>query len=213
VILPLANRRDKETELLWGIRDFEYRFGRAPEGLWLPEAAVSLETLEVLAEHGIRFTVLSPQQAARVRRRGEPDWRPVEGGRIDPRRAYVHNLPSGRSLSLFFYDGPLSQAVASEDLLAQREEFVDRLLGGFDDADEGPQLVHLATDGESYGHHHRHGDRALAYALERLAVTPGVRLTNYGEFLERHPPEWEVEVRENSSWSCDHGVERWRADC
>src|SRR5262249_21208494 len=154
-------RRDKETELLWGIRDFEYRFGRAPEGMWLPEAAVNLETLEVLAEHGIRFTVLSPHQAARVRRRDEPAWRPVGGGGIATRLASVRRLPAGRTASMCFCDGPRGGAVAPGDLLAQREEFVARLLGGVDDGDDGPQLVHLATDGERYGHHHRHGDRAL----------------------------------------------------
>src|SRR5262249_28077082 len=124
-ILPLANRRDKQTEILWGVRDFERRFGRAPEGMWLPEAAVNVETLEVLAEHGIRFTVLSPCQAARVRRRGEHDWHSAEGDQIDTRRAYVHNLPSGRSIGLFFYDGALARAVACEGLLARPEEFVD----------------------------------------------------------------------------------------
>src|SRR5262245_32851570 len=118
VVLPLASRRDKQTQVLWGVCDFERRFGRAPEGLWLPEAAVNVETLEVLAEHGIRFTVLSPYQAARARRRGEQEWRPVDGGQIEPRRAYVQNLPSGRSISLFFYDGPLARAVASGGLLA-----------------------------------------------------------------------------------------------
>jgi (1->4)-alpha-D-glucan 1-alpha-D-glucosylmutase len=213
VILPLATRRDKYTQIVWGLRDFEHRFGRKPEGLWLPETAVDVDTLDVLAELGVRFTVLAPHQAARVRRAGEAHWHDVHGGRIDPTRAYVQNLPSGRRINLFFYDGPIARAVAFERLLARGEHLVGRLRGGFADGRHWPQLVHIATDGESYGHHHTHGDMALAYALEQLEADPHIHLTNYGEYLERHPPDHEAEIIENSSWSCVHGVERWRADC
>jgi len=214
IILPLANRRDKVTQVVWGIGDFEHRFHRKPEGMWLPETAVDLETLDVLAEHGIRFTILSPYQAGRVRPLGSNDWVDVVGGRIDPTMAYLHKLPSGRSICLFFYDGPISQAVAFEKLLLKGEYLVDRLRGGFSDARPWPQLVHIATDGESYGHHHSHGDMALAYALHSVARNhQDVKLTNYGEFLERHLPTHEVEIIEKSAWSCSHGVDRWRADC
>ena len=137
----------------------------------------------------------------------------MSGGRIDPSVAYVQRLPSGRSIDLFFYDGPVSQAVAFEKLLTRGEALAGRLMSAFSDDRQGAQLVHIATDGESYGHHHRHGDMALAYALDQIAATPGVALTNYGEFLEKHPPQWEVEIIENSSWSCVHGVERWRSNC
>ncbi|HLY98666.1 MAG TPA: glycoside hydrolase, partial [Candidatus Angelobacter sp.] len=112
IILPLASQRDKETQVQWGIRDFVHRFGRAPEGMWLPETAVDTETLETLARHGIRFTILAPHQAARVRRMGGRAWKDLSGGRIDPSRAYLARLPSGNKISLFFYDGPISQAVA-----------------------------------------------------------------------------------------------------
>ena len=127
--------------------------------------------------------------------------------------SYVQRLPSGRSIGLFFYDGPVSQAVAFEKLLTRGENLAGRLMSAFSDDRQGAQLVHIATDGESYGHHHPHGDMALAYALDQIAATPGVTLTNYGEFLEKHPPEWEVEIIENSSWSCVHGIERWRSNC
>ncbi len=213
LILPLANRRDKRTQVLWGIRDFEHRFGRKPEGMWLPETAVDLETLEILAEMGIRFTILSPYQAARVRSFESREWQDVSGGRIDPSTAYRISLPSGRSLNLFFYDGPVSRAVAFEDLLVRGENLVQRLCTAFSDKRPWPQLVHIATDGETYGHHRVHGDMALAYALHQLERKVLARLTNYGEFLERHPPTQEVEIFENSSWSCAHGVERWRSDC
>jgi len=213
MILPLANRRDKFTQIHWGIRDFEQRFNRKPEGLWLAEAAVDLETLDIMAQLGIRYTILSPYQAARVRRIGEPDWQDASNGRIDPTRPYLQRLPSGRSIALFFYDGPIARAVAFEKLLTRGENFANRLLQGFADGRDWPQLVHIATDGESYGHHHTHGDMALAYALHHLEVHGGVRLTNYGEHLDRQPPTHEVEIVENTAWSCAHGIERWRSDC
>jgi alpha-amylase/alpha-mannosidase (GH57 family) len=212
-ILPLANRRDKQTQIAWGINDFERRFGRRPEGMWLPETGVDTETLEVLAEQGITFTILAPHQAGRVREVGEDAWTDVSGARVDPTRPYLATLPSGRAINLFFYDGPISRAVAFERLLTRGDDFVQRLMSGFSDERQGPQLMHIATDGETYGHHHTHGEMALAYALERLEQDPEVRLTNYGEFLERHPPTCEVEILENTSWSCVHGVERWRSDC
>ena len=212
MILPLASPRDKQTQVLWGIADFRHRFGRDPEGMWLAETAVDIESLEVLAEAGIHFTILAPPQARRWRKLGEKNWIEISGG-IDPSRAYLCRLPSGRSIVLFFYDGIVSQQVAFERLLDHGDRFLARLFQGFDDRRDHPQLMHIATDGESYGHHHAHGDMALAYVLHRLSKDPDVRLTNYGEFLELHPPEWEVEIHENSSWSCVHGVERWRSDC
>lgn len=213
IIMPLANVRDRQTQVIWGIRDFEHRFGRAPEGMWLPEAAVDLPTLDLLALHGIRFTILSPFSARRVRRLGETKWKDVAGAQIDPSRAYSVLLPSGRSIAVFFYDGPASRAVAFEDILASGEAFAHRLLGTYSDARTWPQLAHIATDGETYGHHKVHGDMALAYALHYIESKGLARLTNYAEFLNLFPPTHEAEIFENSSWSCPHGVERWRANC
>lgn len=213
MILPLANRRDKRTQVLWGMRDFEHRFGRAPEGMWLPETAVDLETLDVLAEAGIRFTILAPHQARRVRRTGENRWREFPSAAMDTRGPYLQKLPSGRSIAVFFYDAAISNAIAFDGLLRSGEALVQRLLSAFGPPEAGPQLVHVATDGETYGHHHRFGEMALAYALDRIESGGEARLTNYGEFLERHPPADQVEIRERTSWSCVHGVERWRSDC
>ncbi|MFW6202547.1 MAG: glycoside hydrolase, partial [Gemmatimonadota bacterium] len=168
LIMPLANDRDRRTQVRWGIRDFEHRFGRPPEGMWLPETAVDLPTLDALAEHGIRFTILAPHQASRVRRIGEHDWRSVDAGAIDPTRPYLQRLPSGREIALFFYDDPISRGVAFEQLLRNGERFASRLTGEFSDRRDWPQLVHIATDGETYGHHHRHGDMALSYALDHI---------------------------------------------
>ncbi|NJN67806.1 MAG: malto-oligosyltrehalose synthase [Chloroflexaceae bacterium] len=214
LIMPLANRRDKVTQVVWGIRDFAHRFERPPEGMWLAETAVDLETLDILAEHGIRFTILSPTQAARVRPMdGSSDWQSVGEGIIDPTMPYLQHLPSGRMMALFFYDIPISRAVAFEGLLSSGDRFARRLLGGFDNSREHPQLVHFATDGESYGHHHHRGEMALAYALHHIETNGLARLTCYGEFLELSPPTHEVEIIERTSWSCPHGVGRWYRDC
>jgi alpha-amylase/alpha-mannosidase (GH57 family) len=211
-ILPLASARDKRTQVIWGIRDFEHRFGRFPEGMWLPETAADLPTLETLANLGIQFTVLAPSQASRFRRAGGR-WREASGGGIDPTRGYRLRLSSRQSLDLFFYDGPISRAVAFEKLLDDGQRFAERLLSGFDEARDWAQLLHIATDGETYGHHHPYGEMALSYALHAIESGGLARLTNYGEYRERHPPTAEVEIFSDSSWSCVHGVERWRSDC
>lgn len=213
MIMPLANTRDKHTQVIWGIRDFEHRFKRKPEGMWLAETAVDLATLEVLAEHGIKFTVLAPGQASRVRKIGGRNWRDVSGQRIDPKQAYLCNLPSGKSMALFFYDGPISQDIAFGGVLKSGENFANRLMGAFVHKQEEAQLVHIATDGETYGHHHAHGDMALAYCLYHIEQNKLAEVTIYPDFLEKYPPTHEVEIFENSSWSCAHGVGRWKEDC
>lgn len=212
MILPLANARDKRTQVRWGLRDFEARFGRGPEGMWLPETAVDTETLEALAAEGIAFTILAPHQAKAVRRLGDREWQPLAQHPIDTRRAYLCRLPSGASIALFFYNGALSQDVAFSGLLNNGEHLAERLVGTFSEARQA-ELAHIATDGETYGHHHRHGEMALAYCLRVIERDQLARITIYGEFLALHPPEHEVRIHENSSWSCAHGVERWRADC
>lgn len=209
LILPLCNERDKHTQVIWGIRDFEYRYGRKPEGMWLAETAANTETLEVLANHGIAYTILAPRQAKAFRKIGEEHWN--ESG-IDSKRPYLCQLPSGKSIVLFFYDGNLSQEVAFKGILNNGKSFAEKLLNAFDDRDE-PQLVHIATDGESYGHHHRYGEMALADCLNYISETGKAVIVNYGAYLEMFPPDHEVMIHENSSWSCAHGIERWKSDC
>lgn len=191
----------------------EYRFGRKPEGLWLPETAVDLETLDIMAQHGIGFAILSPSQARKVRSIDSDKWQDVNGGRIDPGMAYRVSLPSSSVMNLFFYDGSISHALAFEGLLNSGEAFAKRLLSAFPDGHSSSRLVHIATDGESYGHHHRGGDMALAHALNYIESNGLAQLTNYGAYLADHPPTHEVKIFENSSWSCAHGIERWRSDC
>ncbi|HEY0672887.1 MAG TPA: DUF3536 domain-containing protein [Longimicrobiales bacterium] len=212
MIMPLANAADRVTQVLWGLRDFRLRFHREPEGMWLPETAVDLPTLEILAENGILFTILAPNQAARIRSLGEGHWRDVDQSQLDTTRPYLQRLPSGKSIAIFFYEGPVSRAVAFEGLLKNGEVFAQRLLSIFG-SQSSPQLATIATDGETYGHHHRHGDMALAYALHHIESQGLARLTNYGQYLEMFPPTHEVEIHEMTSWSCAHGVERWRSDC
>ncbi|HEX8114229.1 MAG TPA: DUF3536 domain-containing protein, partial [Kofleriaceae bacterium] len=210
MIMPLASARDRATQVRWGIADFQRRFGRAPEGMWLPECAVDTPSLEALAAEGIAFAVLAPHQAKA--------WRPPGGAwrtqPIDTGRAYRCALPSGRTIDLFFYDGATSRAVAFERLLADGHQIIARMTARGAVEGGGPTLCHIATDGETYGHHHRYGDMALAWALQQVERGwDGTRLTNYAEFRARVPATWEVAIAEHTSWSCVHGTARWRDDC
>ncbi|WP_263380977.1 DUF3536 domain-containing protein [Granulicella paludicola] len=251
IIMPLASERDARTQIRWGITDFEFRFGRKPEGMWLAETAVSRKVLDLLAQEGIKYTILAPHQCARVRKMAEVQpagpvkhrgtkakeaeaaklaadaaklaaeeqastpWTETPNASVDPTHPYRVKLDEGRSIDIFFYDGPGSRAIAFEGVLNNGEDFGRRLVAGIhaDKAPEVPQLSHVATDGESYGHHHRHGEMALSYALHWIEENHLAKLTNYGEFLEKFPPQFEAEVVEDSSWSCAHGVERWRSNC
>ncbi|GGA71033.1 glycoside hydrolase [Edaphobacter acidisoli] len=222
MILPLANARDTRTQVRWGIIDFESRFGRKPEGMWLSETAVNREVLDVLAQEGIKFTILAPAQCARTRpiatkNASVPNWTETPNATVDATHPYLVRLNEGRSIAVFFYNGPVSRAVAFEGLLNSGREFGERLIGSYNETPPGQpasaQLIHIATDGESYGHHHKHGEMALSYAMHWIEENHHARLTNYAEFLERFPPQFEAEVIDNSSWSCPHGVERWRSNC
>ena len=222
-ILPLATRRDKRTEVRWGIADFRRRFGREPEGMWLPETAVDLETLEVLAEEGIRFTILAPHQVSRVPAGGRPG---------------LCRLPDGTSIALCIYRGDSSHSVAFGGALhdgvawgrdAHRRRQVARHAGHAGERRLGPRrrstptpttpvatvrdvLVSIATDGETYGHHHKFGEMALATALDALRAS-GIRVENFGSFLARNPAVDDVELVAPTSWSCAHGVGRWKENC
>jgi alpha-amylase/alpha-mannosidase (GH57 family) len=223
VIMPLANRRDKLTQIRWGLADFKHRFGRPAEGLWLAETAVNLETLSLMADEGVKFTVLSPEQARRVRalpdRAGKAGprekWQDVVGGRVDPSRPYrvFFSERRRRFLDVFFYDQPVSRGVAFEGLTSSGEKFLSRVEGVLGRDGQTAQLLSVATDGESYGHHAKFGEMALAWMFDRIQVQGNIELINYACYLERFPPTFEAEVIENSSWSCAHGVERWVADC
>jgi alpha-amylase/alpha-mannosidase (GH57 family) len=213
MIMPLANRQDKITQVIWGIIDFKKRFGRTPEGMWLPETAVDMETLEILNEHGIKFTILSPRQARRISPMGQNKWHDVSGGSIDTTMPYIVKFPTGREISIFFYNGDISHSIAFGDLLKSGEALSSSLLAASDGNKGSSYVINIATDGETYGHHHKFGEMALAYCLHHIESNNLAKITNYGEYLEKHPPTHEVEILENSSWSCVHGVERWKDNC
>jgi alpha-amylase/alpha-mannosidase (GH57 family) len=210
LITPLANRQDKITQIEWGLKDFEKRFERKSEGIWLAETAVDSETLDILVDYGVKYTILAPRQAKSFRKIGDKNW--SDTGSIETRRPYWYTLPSGRKIALFFYNGDIAQDVAFKGLLNSGKAFAGRFMSCFDINDQA-QLAHIATDGESYGHHHRFGEMALADCLSVFEDNGWATLTNYADYLERFPPEYEVVIHENSSWSCVHGIERWRSDC
>lgn len=207
LIMPLASQKDKVTQITWGLYDFEQRFQRASEGIWLAETAVDTDTLRALADQGVKYTILAPNQAKRFR--GTGDW--IDG--INPNVPYTVNLGDNRSIIVFFYNGETSQKVAFDGLLNDGNLFANSLLKGFSEDLSSPELLNIATDGESYGHHHRQGEMALAYCLHHLETETDAQLANYGYFLSQHQPTHEAEIHENSSWSCAHGVERWRSNC
>jgi len=238
MILPLASPRDRNTQIRWGIADYRFRFGLKPEGMWLPETAADTATLEALAQNGIKFTVLASHQCKRIRslkppekkseadlakklesekkpesdKRSDPEWIDTPNSSVDTTHPYLVRFASGASIAVFFYNGPISRAIAFEGLLNSGDNLVGRLKTGFKDSTQ-PQLVHVATDGESYGHHHKHGEMALAYAVRLIEKDKTVKLANYGSFLAQFPPEFECEIVDDTSWSCMHGIERWRSNC
>ncbi|MDI6786520.1 MAG: DUF3536 domain-containing protein [bacterium] len=224
IILPLANYRDKATQIKWGVNDFKYRFGRMPEGMWLPEAAVNMEVINILIEEDIKFIILSPYQAKRICSLDKKEWIDVSRGRIDPKMPYrifskTQEKEKNRTkyLEVFFYDGSTAKAVAFESLLISSKMFLEKIKSCFV-LERNHQLFNIATDGESYGHHKIFGELCLAYLVSHELPRNNIKVTNYGHFLEMYPPKFEVEIEEGeggrgSSWSCFHGVERWISDC
>jgi alpha-amylase/alpha-mannosidase (GH57 family) len=216
-ILPLCNARDRLTQVRWGLEDFRFRFGRQPESLWLPETACNNETLSLLIDEGLRFVILAPEQAGRVRPNRIEPWIPLHHGEVDTTRPYryKHMDGSGQEIAIFFYHGGLARAIAFERALSSSSILVGRFV---EVGRHSGHLVNTATDGETYGHHFKFGDLCLAYALQVDAKSLGLWVTNYGQYLDHHPPQWEAELNlgplgEGTSWSCAHGVGRWTRDC
>ena len=210
IIMPLASERDKRTQIIWGIKDFEYRFKRKPKGMWLPETAVDLNTLEILSQEGILFTILAPRQCRAVVT-VEGTRQTPNGYGLDVTLPYRCELPSGRSISIVFYDGAIAHDIAFGGLLDNADLFCERLLRAARHGED--RLMAVAVDGETFGHHHKFGEMALARLFTLLNANSDVSLPDIGEFIEKHPPINRCVLAENSSWSCIHGVERWRSDC
>lgn len=213
MIMPLSNGRDKETQVIWGIKDFEYRFKRKPEGMWLAETAVNIDTLETLAKYEIAFTILSPVQAQQMKLIDGKGWVDVSEGTIDTQLPYLCRLPSGKTIILFFYNDLIANEAAFGKLLKNGINFANRLIGEYPEHQKKPRLVHIANDGETYGHHHQFANMALAYMLHHVEQNKLAKITIYGEFLANNPPIHEVQIIEDTSWSCFHGIDRWKANC
>jgi len=213
VILPLANERDKYTQIRWGIADFQHRFGRFPEGMWLAETAIDAATVKALVDCGIRFVILAPSQAQRIRPLGQTEWIDVSQGQIDPSRPYRCFTPDrGGYLDVFFFDGPISRDLGFGDIAYSTQALAERLQLAIR-PDREVQLINCATDGETFGHHKRGTERTLAYAFCEEFPRRGWQVGNYAHFLSHHPPTWEVQLKPVTAWSCAHGVGRWSRDC
>jgi len=219
VIMPLANKRDKITQVRWGIKDFEFYFHRKPEGMWLAETACNNPTLEVLINEGIRYVILDPSQASKIRKTGVQTWTDVLGTGIDTRKPYRYFSNNGNGyIDIFFYEGGLSRSIAFDDVVYDAVKLMDRIETYFLSDRENDELVSIAVDGETFGHHKHFTERTIAYLLGGYSETRGVKVVNFGEYLSVHEPEYEVMLNEGpagegTSWSCVHGVGRWKDDC
>lgn len=220
MIMPLANLNDKITQVKWGVADFRYHFGREPEGIWLPETACNDETIEVLISEGIKYIILDTSQAAFIRKLGEEEWKDVNDNSIDPKFPYrrFSELNRNMYLDIFFYDGPVSKSVAFDDVLVSSQNLLNKIFSASDEKKHVQQLISVATDGETFGHHKKHAERTLAYFMKTLVPQNRLKVVNFGEYLAAHKPEYEVRIKrgdngEGTSWSCVHGVKRWKEDC
>ena len=224
MIMPLSSFQDQLTQALWGIRDYERRYGFKPEAMWLPETAASDETLRLLVDLGMKYVILSPYQAQQVKPIDSDCWEDVSSGEFNTTRPYAwvdsNPGPGGnrRSIALFFYDGPLSKAAAFEGLLKDSATFADRVDACYSGSDDEPQLVSMAVDGETFGHHHKFADLTLAHAFKHELPRRGISVVNFGQYLEANPPKWEARIKpgpdgEGTAWSCAHGVRRWKGGC
>ncbi|MBU2529476.1 MAG: DUF3536 domain-containing protein [Elusimicrobia bacterium] len=225
IIMPLASFNDQLTQLIWGIEDFKYRFGFEPESVWLPETAVSRDTLKLLIDHKIKYIILSPHQAEKVKMLDSKKWIDVSKGNIDPKKPYWwHDKDENginiddRKIAVFFYDAGISEALAFEDITDNSSVLADRVLSCYDEKSNEDQLLLIASDGETYGHHHKFSDMTLAHAFKHEFKDRSIKTVNLASYLKDHKPKYEVEIKEGhdgegTSWSCAHGVRRWKGGC
>ncbi|AFZ13786.1 glycoside hydrolase family 57 [Crinalium epipsammum PCC 9333] len=222
IIMPLANERDKYTQIRWGKEDFRSRFNRDPEGMWLAETAVDYATIKALIEEKIKFIVLAPSQAERCRLIPDEEqpvsqWLEVGGGQIDPTLPYRCFLPGGDPesdyIDIIFYDGPISRDMGFSDVLFNSNHLAGRVGQAVRGDHRQSQLISVATDGETFGHHKGGTEKSLAYAFIAEFPNRGWTVTNFAHYLSINPPKWEVELKPVTAWSCSHGVNRWQDDC
>jgi alpha-amylase/alpha-mannosidase (GH57 family) len=220
VIMPLANERDRITQIRWGLKDFKYHFGRDSEGIWLPETACNMQTIESLIYEGIKFIILDVSQADKMRSIGSADCLDVSNGSINPKYSYLcySEIYPEKFICIFFYDGPISKSVAFDDVLVSSNNLLNKIEQAINPEIDKDILLSLATDGETFGHHKKLAERTLAYFIKSLVPQNNLNITNFGEYLENHPSMFKVKIKkgdngEGTSWSCPHGVKRWKEDC
>ncbi len=225
LILPLADARDRHTQIIWGLREFQHRFGFTPPGMWLSECGIDPETVRALIDHHVKFVILSPHQASRARPFGSFDWRDVSMGAVDSRRAYrLFDIDGGgrthfdRYLDVLFYTPGLNIKVSFDHLLSRPDDLKRELENCYRPDWSEAQLVSIVTDGEIYGHHEKKGEEALSRLFQDIAPALGLKVVSAYEFIRDHPPGWEVKLwngedKRGTSWSCQHGVGRWFRDC
>jgi alpha-amylase/alpha-mannosidase (GH57 family) len=220
IIMPLANKRDNITQIKWGLYDFEYHFGRKSEGIWLAETACNNDTLEYLIKEGIRFIILDPSQALKIRNFKKIEWEDESQGNINTKRPYraFSQINPNKHIDIFFYEGPLSRSIAFEDIIYSAERLMERIDSIKNPDFKKPQLIHMAVDGETFGHHKHFTERTIAYLLSKLAHSKDFTVVNYSKYLSLFHPEYEVQIKpgvknEGTSWSCIHGVGRWKRNC
>lgn len=220
IIMPLANERDRITQIKWGLKDFKYHFGRDSEGIWLSETACNQSTIESLISEGVKFIILDVSQAEKIRKIGSDEWNSVVNGNIDPKHAYqcYSEINLEKYINIFFYDGPISKSVAFDDVLVSSNNLLNKIKQAIDPETDKDILLSLATDGETFGHHKKLAERTLAYFVKSLVPQNDINMTNFGEYLSQHFVEYEVKIKkgtdgEGTSWSCSHGVKRWKDDC
>ncbi len=220
IIMPLANKQDNITQIKWGLYDFEFHFKRKSEGIWLSETACSPETLEFLIQEDVKFIILDPSQALAFRKFGDLQWIDVSSGNINTKNPYraFSKLNPHKYIDIFFYDGPLSKNIAFDDIIFNAEKLIGRIESLFTYNKGKPELINIAVDGETFGHHKHFTERTIAYLMKELAPKRGIKITNYAEYLSLFPPDSEVQIKpgidnEGTAWSCVHGVGRWKFDC
>ena len=219
-IMPLANKNDKITQVKWGVADFKFNFGRDPEGIWLPETACNEETIEVLIEEGIRYIILDPSQAAKVRKINKGKWKDVSSGNIDsgiPYKCFAGKQP-GKFINIFFYNGALSKNIAFDDHIYDSDRLINRIRQVPVNSKSCEYLISVAVDGETFGHHKHYTERTLSYLFSEIIPSSEFETVNFGEYLSLHTAEFEVKIKEGvngegTSWSCLHGVGRWKENC
>jgi alpha-amylase/alpha-mannosidase (GH57 family) len=220
IIMPLANERDKITQIKWGVEDFKFHFHREPEAIWLSETACNQATVEALIQKNIKYIILDPSQAEKTRKAKRGKWKDVSNGNINPKIAYrcYSEIHKDKFINIFFYDGPLSRNIAFDDHIYDATKLTNRISQNIDPKCKTDQIISSAIDGETFGHHKHFAERTLAYFFYELAARTGFTVTNFGEYLAEHPAEYEVKIKsgpdgEGTSWSCVHGVGRWKEDC